>query len=361
MKCCIDCFSSNYLRSIIETSFNTLGKCDFCLNDNVIIFDPAFLFPYFSPIFDLYTAETTLATFEPKTIEFKILKDFDSKIFKLVDPPKVRKLLLQIIGKTEIDINISVTATTAPLSLFKYPCHFKHYLGSVSPSVLNDSWDLFVNEIKNENRFHLKNAIDLSRLAILLKRYSKEIKKGTKYFRARISDKSGYPISQMGSPPPHLAKAGRANPGGISYLYLSNDTNTTLYETRASLYDFVTIGEFELTEDINIINLRETDLYDPIYLSDTDDLEDFLIHYPFIARLEDELSRPARKSDNYFDYLPTQYLSEFIKSLDFAGVEFKSSLNPHGHNLVVFKPSLFNCIDCKVHEVKNINYTFIAC
>jgi hypothetical protein len=70
----------------------------------------------------------------------------------------------------------------------------------------------------------------------------------------------------MGNPPSKDAKSGRANPLGISYLYLSNHEVTTLYEARAALYDYITIGTFRLLEDIEDINLRGN-TYDPIFLN----------------------------------------------------------------------------------------------
>ena len=62
--------------------------------------------------------------------------------------------------------------------------------------------------------------------------------KEKKYFRARISDKKGFPKKYMGNPPSLLTKSGRANPEGISYLYLANNIETTLFEVRAGLKDF---------------------------------------------------------------------------------------------------------------------------
>jgi hypothetical protein len=361
MDCCIECFSSEYLKSIIKTNYITQGKCNFCGSNNVLILSPQDLYSngIFSNILELYTTNNINNTFNPKTIEHKILEDFGKKIFNIQDPTIIRSLLLQIIGKTEIDINDSVTTSDFPLSLFKFPCHFEHLLAPLPGEELKSDWNDFVNEIKNENRYHIKNTLDLSKLETILKRHTKFIRKDSKYFRARIcKEKIGYRKEEMGSPPSNRARAGRANPVGISYLYLSNDIDTTLYETRASLFDYVAVGEFILKTDVEIISLRGIEEYDPIYLAEQDNLKDFIMHFPFISKLEEELSRPIRKSDNDLDYLPTQYLCEYIKSLGYAGVAFKSSLNPKGFNLVIFSPDLFECTVSKVHEVNKISYDY---
>lgn len=216
------------------------------------------------------------------------------------------------------------------------------------------SWAQLTEEIKYTNRFHLQNKLDLKKLRTLLNRYKKPIKKGRKFFRARISTEKGYQSSEMSNPPKEKTRSGRANPTGISYLYLADHIKTTLYETRASLYDFVTIGEFRLEEDIEVVNLRG-DTYDPMLLADNEELEDFLIHQPFINELELNLSKPKRRSDNELDYLPTQYLSEFIKSIGFDGVEFQSSLYSEGYNIAIFKPEKFECINVQLCEIINID------
>ncbi|MCH7927666.1 MAG: RES family NAD+ phosphorylase, partial [Candidatus Dadabacteria bacterium] len=105
-----------------------------------------------------------------------------------------------------------------------------------------------------------------------------------------------------------------------------------------------------------VVNLHLTYNFDPILLSESDVLEDFMIHLPFISQLEDVLSKPLRRSDNKLDYIPTQYLSEFIKSLDYDGIEYKSSLNTEGYNLAIFNRDNFECINTFVREIYNISY-----
>ena len=59
----------------------------------------------------------------------------------------------------------------------------------------------------------------------------------------------------MKTPPPNKRSAGRINPEGIGILYLSSDQKTVLNEVRASTFDFVSIGTFELIRDIKVVNL----------------------------------------------------------------------------------------------------------
>jgi hypothetical protein len=229
----------------------------------------------------------------------------------------------------------------------------EEHLISVFP--LQSAWSAFDKEIKNINRFHLQNTLDLDTLQSLLSRYKKPITKGKVFYRGRISDATGFRKEEMYNPPPPKTKAGRANPTGISYLYISDKLKTTLYETRASLYDCVSIGEFRLKDNIFVINLRGND-YDPVLLAENEELEEFLRYKPFIERLESELSKPIRKDDKELDYIPTQYLCEFIKSLGYDGVEYKSSLCDDGYNLAIFNPSLFDCNKVYTHTISKIQF-----
>ncbi len=67
----------------------------------------------------------------------------------------------------------------------------------------------------------------------------------------------------MGAPPCGVSSGGRANPEGISYLYLSNKPKVTLYEIRAGIYDYVTIAEFKLKQDIQVVDFNPIDKISP--------------------------------------------------------------------------------------------------
>lgn len=342
MNCCTECFSSNYLKDIINRN-NTIGDCDFCGSKKVSIYNPAELSLIFQNILDLYSVHPDSIN----SIETQIEIDFQNKIFS----EKIglnTKLLLQNIVKDDYNTYQSLFENNVVLTCSNLP----ESVDIIKP--LQISWEKFADEIKTTNRFHIQNTLDLEKLQELLNRYKKPINKGKKFYRARISNKEGFGKSDMLNPPADKAKAGRANPTGISYLYLADQIKTTLYEARASLFDYVTVGEFRAKEDIKVINLRG-DTYDPVLLAEQEELEDFLIHLPFITTLETNLSKPRRRSDNELDYLPTQYLSEFIKSIGFDGVEFQSSLFSGGYNLAIFTPDKFECISVDVFEIENID------
>ena len=343
MNCCSECFSNPYLKGIINSE-TSLGDCNYCDSTNVNIHNPKDLNLIFQNILDLYVVNVE----EGKPIENHIQLDFPDQIFSSKVSGSVKPLLQEIVSDDfdtyEQLFNHNVVNVT------------KHSESTAVSEPFLITWEKFANEIKTINRFHIENVLDLEKLQTLLSYYEKSITRGKRFYRARISSLEGHPIEKMRNPPKELARPGRANPEGISYLYLSDNELTTLYEVRASLYDYVTIGEFRLLEDIKVVDLRGNN-FDPIYLAENTEggLKDILAYQPFTTELEKQLSKPKRRNDHELDYLPTQYLSEFIKSIGFDGVQFQSSLYDEGYNLAIFDADLFECISTKVCEVKKID------
>lgn len=332
----------------------TIGNCDYCKSQNVSIYEASELNRNFAGILDLFVVDTE----NGKPLETQIISDyFSQKVFTrtLIDADNVKQLISEIIKDDIADYR----------HLLDDPVKLR-FQNEQDEEEANQplflSWDKFSEEIMNVNRFHLKNPLDLEKLRKLFRHFQKELYKGKKYYRARISDNpKGYAIGEMGNPPNKLAKSGRANPNGISYLYLANDILTTLYEVRASLFDYVTVGTFRLEDNIRVINLSHStyDIFELAELEELQSLEEVMIHGSFIDKLEQELSKPRRRSDSELDYLPTQYLSELIKSMGFDGIEFKSSLYQNGVNLAIFNPHKFKMLDVSVYDIEKIelNYT----
>jgi hypothetical protein len=352
MNCCINCFESRYLNSII-IRYKSNGNCDYCGSESVSIYLATELNLNFSGILDLFVIDEENGI----PLEQHLISGyFAQKVFSqsLIDSGNVKALILEIIKDDIDDFR----------HLIDNPVQLRFLNGNVEEEAnkpLFLSWENFSEEIRNINRFHLQNPLDLEKFKSLFKHFSKEILKGKKYYRARISDNNdGYPIEEMGHPPSKYAKSGRANPQGISYLYLANDVITTLYEVRASLYDYVTVATFRLVENIRVINLSHStyDIFELAELEELEALEQVMIHGTFIDKLEQELSKPRRRSDSELDYLPTQYLSELIKSMGFDGIEFKSSLYHKGVNLAIFHPEKFNILDTHVYDIQNINLEY---
>ena len=343
MNCCSECFNSPYLKDKINRN-KLIGNCDFCGAIDAPVIDPRELSYDFQSILDLYVISDNGGQ-----AVSQIEQDFSRVIFSTSEH-KIIDWLLKAIFADDLQVYGDYLNNNIILGCNENPL----YTDEVRSLQL--TWGNFVNEIKSINRFHITSVLDFSKLEHLLKINSVKLPKGKIFYRGRISDSTGFQREKMWNPPNHLAKSGRANPVGISYLYIANDLPTTLFETRATLYDYVSVGEFRLLEDIQVIDLKTIGNQDPFDLAQNELLEDYLAYLPFLKRLGYELSRPVRRQDSELDYLPTQYLTEFIKSIKSDGVAYGSSFNNSGMNLAIFNPENFECIKVNVYEVIDITF-----
>ena len=165
------------------------------------------------------------------------------------------------------------------------------------------------------------------------------------WWRARIQDLRGqpFPSEAMGAPPPDQARAGRANPEGVPFLYVSSDEATAIAEVRAEPGDWVTVAKvvmprkglwvLDLTRDVRII--------DPFYHSD---LDEALMVREFLQNFAYELSRPVRARDQAVEYVSTQAISMYFRDRGYNGVVFPSSVS-NGTNAVFFDPGAATITD----------------
>ena len=330
MNCCQSCFNDTEIRAIISSISTTKGICDICGNTNMEIVDLEELSDYFSPILDLYERD------DHSSINIHQQLSSDWNIFS---SEYCSEKLLQ-----------------AMFSTSSYSDLLDH---NIKPRYLNNTesleiWTDFTNEIKAKNRFFITNNLFVRDVVEkLLKYHTLVLRAGRIFYRGRIcNSSSGFPADELGAPPFTKARPGRANPQGISYLYLAGAEETTFYEVRASFLDYVSIGVFELMEDVKIVALRDISNISP-FLPDLD-LKEYVSNKNILYHFGSALSRPLRRIDSDIEYLPTQYLCEYIKSLGIDGVEYASAMHSNGVNYAFFDGSKFKPIRVSTKEVKKI-------
>jgi hypothetical protein len=352
MNCCVNCFSDQGLKNRIVAISKVVGTCDFCETENIALVKCEELEADFDELFALYTT----SNMPSKSLDYnkfyplhEHLPSYWSKLFNLqVLKSKDIKLLLNQIGQKGIFFSEEY---------LEKPVEFLSLVTDDGSSTdFGVRWESFSKEIKEKNRFFLSEKIDTDELQSIFERLAITYPVGQEFYRARISDEL-LQIAELGKPPQKNATPGRANPIGIPYLYVSDTAKTTLYETRVALHEGISIGKFVLTEPISLVSLKNIADFGPFEIMDRGfSLEEFIKFRPYLQKLEGELSRPVRKQDVHLDYLPTQFLCEFIKSLGFHAVEYKSAMNLGGFNLAIFDDTRLNCIDATHHIVKSLEY-----
>ncbi|PZR39051.1 MAG: hypothetical protein DI538_07895 [Azospira oryzae] len=346
MKCCDKCFNDQELIGFILTNSTEKGNCECCQTPDVFLIDARELEELFQPVVYAFKTLHDLGITVP--IEKRLFQKIQDtwKIFRIQDLDLAENLFFEII----------VGIFPAGHAMLTEPVEIEAlYRSDLSSDTHEKKWESFAAEIKSKNRFFLNETVDLKLLSELLGFFEKVYDPGKIFYRARISDKSGIPLEEMGKPPIDKATSGRANPNGIPYLYVSASVDTSIYESRSSHLDYLTVAEFRVAGSLKIVSLRGVDRVSPFVFSDS--LDHYIVHQKYLIRLEQELSKPVRRFDKELDYLPSQYLCEYVKYLGYDAIEYGSSLQNGGINLAIFNDDKLTSRSISIYQI-TANFTY---
>jgi hypothetical protein len=346
------------LRPIIE-GLGQKSNCPICGGRDVYVYDTernTKLIELFDELISIYTPVDLLPVDYPRA-ELRSLKtDLVERwnIFNRLTDTNVYKITTSICAEKYQEMPALFDDPVGIAELY-----IPEYLRDHS-LLRGNSWDEFVLSLKTQNRFHT-SYINLDILERYCSYIRKPYKKGNIFFRGRISSAEGLPVDEMGVPPLGKSSEGRANASGIKCLYIAKDVDTTIHEVRAGAFDFISVGKFELQEDIIVADLKAIDQISP-FIEGLDCLE-HAVNKKHLNKINFEMGRALRRSDSTLDYVPTQYISDFIKSVEhdgipeYAGIEYNSTINPDGFNLAIFYPELLKCIEVETYSIKKLRYT----
>ena len=357
---CDKCFADKEISYRIRSlSADRRGDCPVCKRRDRFLYDTEIqneLTPSFEELLDIYTPDSSLPKDYPRAECRFLLDDIKERwhIFDNISRQNAYEILISICADLYSNSPALFDGLVGIPELFDPSYLEEHSL------LKNNDWDEFVREIKTKNRFHSKqiNFEILEKYCSFIRRVYKA---GEKFYRARLSEAQGFSTHEMSAPPPGKSSEGRANARGITCLYLANDIATTLHEVRAGVFDYVSVGTFQLKKDIVVVDLRSIAEISP-FVEGLDYL-DHAINKLHLERLNQEMSKSLRRSDSTLDYVPTQYIVDYIKSIqygeepEYAGIVYNSTTNPGGFNLAIFEPTLFDCIDVEVHNIEKLEYT----
>ncbi|MBT2289250.1 RES family NAD+ phosphorylase [Paenibacillus albidus] len=348
------CFKDLEIKAMIER-LNIRGNCSVCAKKNVFIYDTcdnnSDIVQLFDGLLDIYIPSSSLPDSFPKEKRDFLRNELFERwnIFNL-EKEKIGILIKSICNQRYAE-NPDIFDEPVGIIAFQDESYI------TDNSILKSyEWEDFVEGIKNKNRFHT-DYINLDLLNSFLKFAQKSYDEGAIFYRARISNAEGLHRKDMEAPPLGIASDGRVNASGISCLYLSIDKETTIREIRAGAHDFVTIGKFRLKQGISIVNLYNLHQISPFRTIDEIDFTQHAVNRKHLEKIGNEIARPLRRQDSPLDYLPTQYISDFIKSKGYEGIEYKSTMHEGGRNLAIFKEELLECIDVSVVKIEGINYS----
>lgn len=329
MRVCASCFNDTALKAAIETNGET-GICDITGEETRVI-DTVDLSDSFDSFIGSFIESDSGTPFYNKIqTDWNLFNDeYGKAIFQA--------LLDERNSKLKID-------TKVDYSQFIYEAV--------------NGWQNVKEALINEFRYMTSNkmakAFDIYDQAFAA--HVRLLRNNTTLFRSRINENGDikpFPKDKMGAPPKQYATAGRANPQGIPFLYLSDKPETTFYEARALFLDFISTGSFKSNREQKIVDFTETK--SPFTFMTDSSVEKGIIGELLIKAISNDLSRPMRRYDSIVDYVPTQFICEYIKYTAKAdGIAFKSSLCD-GVNYVIFDTNSFDCDDLvTVHKIGKV-------
>ncbi len=317
MHCCANCFGDNHLKiEVIPSLSEKVGECSCCGSTNQLLVAPIKLREHFELLASIYVQND-----EGRTLVEWLKCDWAMFRHPQMDLAHAKELLAEIFDDGDlVRKKFSPSAT------------------SISDALLR--WEALREELMHTNRFFPRTEINLERLKRLFSfLLVKEEDIPKNWYRARIQQGApAHALDQMGAPPENLASHGRANPAGIPYLYLASTIQTAVSEVRPHTGEKISVAEFSIPEGLNIADLRHPrQTVSPFILSDENEISLLRQDIEFLEKLGEELTRPVLPRSAAFDYIPSQYLCEFVKLCGFDGVMYRSSVGD-GVNVALFNP-----------------------
>jgi len=336
MEVCSNCFSDKELKAFISST-GANGNCKVCKSKNISLLSINELLDFFQELLDNFQKLK-----QGDTLKSKIQGGW-SFFSTHVVATRILNHILPLVNTEILNADNNVEYSDDIIENIAY-------------------WETLKKDIKRSNRFliniqHLTEELGWDSFF----NTQFELTSKDNLYRARVHHQSGLPAylpNKMGCPPADKASGGRANPSGIPYLYLSDNEATVLYEVRASYLDELSVATFNLKahrKPIKIVDFTEdTSLYKPTNVNET-------IKSRFLRdKISQDLSKAMRRYDTEIEYIPTQFICEFIRIFTGAkGIRFTSSLHPSGKNIVIFDQKLMKCKSVKRKRINNINLTAI--
>lgn len=331
MKVCSECFNDLELKQFIITNSKESGNCVYCNSIDTALIEVDEILDNLNDLFSLYTE------CENGKLLCQLIKE-DWNLFSD-----------HIIKTTLIDELLTLSGST--LNSQMIVCYKPEIEDCYS------YWDILKEDLKWRSRY-LINTEKLEELKWneILGYNLTNLSDGELY-RARLHKTGNNPafaINNMGPPSREMATAGRANPMGIPYLYLSLNLETTLYEIRASFLDEISIGVFRPKQDLELKLIDFTENISAFSGSSLN-VEDIAKSKLLKRAISSDLAKPIRRYDSELEYIPTQFICEYVKYLyGIDGIIFNSSLHTGGKNLVLFNTDTVECMRVVKHQIEEI-------
>lgn len=355
MNCCPYCFSDSVARGIVEElAHNELGSCEFCGKANVPIVDVSpecELRSYFDDMLEVFAPAGQVP--EHRWLSEKPLPFAEAfaslwSVFS-IDIKTVELFLGALYGEEDWFDEFSANTIVVTPDQGNSDISAYSLFGT-------KTWDDFVESIKQNLRFHtrIENEELFENICNVL---SQSTHPDQCWYRARVWNKDRAPENaDLYEAPSALTRNGRMNVAGIPCLYIANSPLTAISETRASQFDTMAVARMRPKRMLGIVDLSRIHSVSPFDEISCNVLAANIDNLKLIRR---ELLRPMRRTDPELDYLPTEYISDLIKSLGYDGIGYKSVMSKNGYNIASFRTveEGFDIRSIDMYHVDEIDYS----
>lgn len=214
------------------------------------------------------------------------------------------------------------------------------------------------------------NIIDDIVLGKEKEQFEKELKQGTKYYRARIINPKddgnsktglgktidgkfkGYNDMNSREPLLGIGGEGRNNISGVSYLYMASNPETACMEVKSQFADLISLATFELREPLKIIDFSDDKTFQ------REDSKVFGLGLgALFTQLMFRYTEPVKGGNGY---RATQVISDHLRKTGIDGIAYRSFLTPGGINYTIFNshPQKIHFCESKVLIHKQANHSF---
>jgi hypothetical protein len=159
----------------------------------------------------------------------------------------------------------------------------------------------------------------------------------------------------------YSAREGRANPKGISYLYLADNLHVALCEVRGWPGDYVSVAKLIANKDLKFVDFSSDETKSPLL---------DLVNFKFLAsdnieeiwgELNHAFSRPVSNNDDVAEYALTQMIAECVKNAGYDGLIYNSGYSSEecsGKNYVMFNKNVVNIQTAEVYYIKQVKVDY---
>jgi len=242
------------------------------------------------------------------------------------------------------------------------------------------SYQRFVHSVQYRHRYVRPSSDEqfLRTVAATAPQRIEHIPSGTALWRAQLGNDWRYIPFEDGSgngfnviapyqhermrPISYRAPEGRANPKGISVLYLATEREIALLEMRPWLGSCITIAPFDVQRDLRVVDCSLGSAGRPIWAKyvrreDEKSLPDEREQSVW-TDIDIGFAEPVNRSDDTASYAATQIIADLFRLEGYDGIKFRSSLSETGHNIALFDLTAAEPTSCSVVEVGAVQMNF---